>query len=706
MSPICSSRVTPSSARPSLFRRVLGAPVHAVAIAGMIAAPIAGLAAVVIATPMPRTLTAPFPTVQLEAAKGKAEPATIERADERPVGQGVAIDLDGDFDDAIPFDGTLPIVSPLMSVGTMGAEGVASGVMRLQVDLAELARLSLYNEGIAMRVPLGTGVGVALVERVDPFMPGAKVFTMTSEGERPLSTTNMQIWRGVLVDDPGSTLIIGVSPEQAHAKITRADTGEMFLIATSSAAQGAQIMAYDARLLEAAGPMAPMPSCAGAIETPGMTIMPPTGMVDPTPADVEQPTGVSCRVFNVALDTDNEFRNHYTSAQAASDYAAFLLASVGELYTREIGIGLRTGFVRIWDTPDPWTATSTGPQLTEFVNYWNANQGSTQRNLAHLLCRRSLGGGVAFLQGLCNGVGYAVSANLNNTFPYPISDNSASNWDLMVVAHELGHNFGSGHTHCNTAYSPIIDGCGLATTGRPACETGTTDCSVAAAANGSIMSYCHLCAGGVANMKMVFGPRPTARIQTYVNTLASSCGSTSVSPDLFSVSASPSNLVCNGSSVTLTASTAGANITYQWYRNNAPVVGGTSASLTIPSFTAARVGTYSVRIRNWCGAINSTDQGKTINLGIAPNAQCACNPADIANNASVAGPDGNVDNGDFSLFVSQFFSAPTQAACTGTVVPCAASDIADNGSFPAADGRLDNGDFSLFISSFFSANCP
>jgi hypothetical protein len=82
-----------------------------------------------------------------------------------------------------------------------------------------------------------------------------------------------------------------------------------------------------------------------------------------------------------------------------------------------------------------------------------------------------------------------------------------------------------------------------------------------------------------------------------------------------------------------------------------------------------------------------------------------CNPADIADNGSNPGADGCVDNGDFSLFISQFFNAGVQAGCTGATIPCAESDIADNGSNPGADGLLDNGDFSLFISSFFGANC-
>jgi thermitase len=81
----------------------------------------------------------------------------------------------------------------------------------------------------------------------------------------------------------------------------------------------------------------------------------------------------------------------------------------------------------------------------------------------------------------------------------------------------------------------------------------------------------------------------------------------------------------------------------------------------------------------------------------AANLLFARSPADIADNASNPLPDGALDNGDFSLFVSSFFSAD----CTGPV-PCNPADIADNGSNPGPDGLVDNGDFSLFITLFFA----
>jgi hypothetical protein len=77
--------------------------------------------------------------------------------------------------------------------------------------------------------------------------------------------------------------------------------------------------------------------------------------------------------------------------------------------------------------------------------------------------------------------------------------------------------------------------------------------------------------------------------------------------------------------------------------------------------------------------------------------------ADIAQTDSSPGADGTVDNGDFSLFISSFFSAECSATCgVSPVVACGPADIAQTDASPGADGCVDNGDFSLFINAFFS----
>src|SRR5207253_8420266 len=76
--------------------------------------------------------------------------------------------------------------------------------------------------------------------------------------------------------------------------------------------------------------------------------------------------------------------------------------------------------------------------------------------------------------------------------------------------HELGHNFGTPHTHC---YSPPLDKC---FSGEAGCYSGPV-----VASRGTIMSYCHLLAGGLSNIDLVFGDVVSARIGQSVG--AASC---------------------------------------------------------------------------------------------------------------------------------------------------------------------------------------
>src|SRR5690606_8177155 len=68
-------------------------------------------------------------------------------------------------------------------------------------------------------------------------------------------------------------------------------------------------------------------------------------------------------------------------------------------------------------------------------------------------------------------------------------------------AHELGHQFGTPHTH---DYNPRIDNC-----------AGGQCIS-----NGTIMSYCHTCPGGMNNVTLRFHQRVVDRI---TNTVQGSC---------------------------------------------------------------------------------------------------------------------------------------------------------------------------------------
>src|SRR2546427_678228 len=99
------------------------------------------------------------------------------------------------------------------------------------------------------------------------------------------------------------------------------------------------------------------------------------------------------------------------------------------------------------------------------------------RTVVHFVSGKSVQGGVAYIDVLCNAsYGYGVSqvyGSLDLSQPSQI-------WDALVFTHELGHNFGTPHTHC---YSPPLDKCFSGEAGRYAGPLG--------ASRGAITSYHH-----------------------------------------------------------------------------------------------------------------------------------------------------------------------------------------------------------------------
>lgn len=208
---------------------------------------------------------------------------------------------------------------------------------------------------------------------------------------------------------------------------------------------------------------------------------------------------------NIALEIDKiTYATYGSSVPNASASSLALLSVASAIYNRDINVKLNVPYIHVWTTTDPYTGTTSGALLDQFVDHWNANFSSVNRTLAHFLTRRTGGlGGIAYLDVLCdsptNGNGYGFS-NIAGAY----SQLPVYSWDVMVVAHELGHNFGSPHTfNCNWPGGPI-DTCY-----RPEgnCFTGSTRARV-----GTIMSYCHL--NGSIDLRFGFGPLPKALIRT------------------------------------------------------------------------------------------------------------------------------------------------------------------------------------------------
>ena len=225
------------------------------------------------------------------------------------------------------------------------------------------------------------------------------------------------------------------------------------------------------------------------------------------------PSGGFNYTARVAVETDWEFLNRFGGDQAAAtDYVGDLFAFASSIYEAEVDTSLQVSFLRLWpgsSGSDPWSANDCGNQLYEFRDHWRAEEGGRTRAIAHMLSGKSTGCGIAYVGALCtNSYGYGVSGSLGGNFdptqPLPPV------WDILVVSHEIGHNFNSPHTHCyngipDASYADPIDPCYTAS----GCYSGTKSlpagCPGSRQACGTIMSYCHLLSGGRENIAMTFG---------------------------------------------------------------------------------------------------------------------------------------------------------------------------------------------------------
>ncbi|MEP0767356.1 MAG: hypothetical protein HRF45_12565 [Fimbriimonadia bacterium] len=340
-----------------------------------------------------------------------------------------------------------------------------------------------------------------LLERFEVLPSNAAVVIGSELGDIPTERPDVVLLRGTIDGLAKSSVYLGLSPWGCNGWLMIED--DMYFLSAGSRTNNKSLHIYRVKDMPGYWFQSDWFCDADSLL--------PRGLSDQT-NDVVIADDCGGKLCSIAVETDWEFTGSLFggNTNASGAYVTTLFGAVDFIYRRDFGVAVNVPYMRLWsNSNDPWNQNNTSNQLNQFRTYWTQNMQQIYRNIAHFLSGRALGGGVAWLGVLCDyGYGYGLSANLAGSFP-PGLEPGPNNWDPFVVTHEIGHNFGAPHTH---EMFPPVDTCGLGCNDPPFV--------------GTIMSYCHICPGGMSNIHLEFHPRTIEVVQNYLRGI--SCLSSAV----------------------------------------------------------------------------------------------------------------------------------------------------------------------------------
>ncbi|WP_116107636.1 RICIN domain-containing protein [Lewinella sp. IMCC34191] len=353
----------------------------------------------------------------------------------------------------------------------------------LTLDEAEAARL-ITEQPTTLRVDLPNPSGGNLsldLARFDLLGPNFQVIEMPAN--RVVTDTPEGVfYRGKVLNQAGSFAVLSIIDSEVMGLVSLpGQSGELNLVSLED--EDAYLLYDDVQIKDKFNDL----DC---------TVLEPDDVRQPI--DKSKSEGIVGKVdgcFGIFLDIGQEVYIEQGGTNGAVAFMQGAFAEVATLYANE-AIDITISGTQVWTTREPFYKN-----LDQYRSYRAGNR--VDGSVAHYV-HRGGGGGVAYLDVLCNGsYGYGLSGIDNGYRAVP-----NFSWTVMVLAHELGHNFGSPHTHdCawNGNNTPI-DNCYSPSGGCAANGVIPQD-------GGTIMSYCHLTEVGI-NFTKGFGTQPGNRIRS------------------------------------------------------------------------------------------------------------------------------------------------------------------------------------------------
>lgn len=461
-------------------------------------------------------------------------------------------------------------------VAQTATEAVSQGIV---LPVNQQAMADLVRQGspsIALRIPTRSRGTVELeLYKEDVLAAGFRV--LTSDGQR-LSAPQSAHYRGIVKGDPQSRAAISIFENEVVGFFSSGDDYHVVGRLAGNNPAGMHIV-YEHHDLKWEPPTAPCAMDDANTATHGTSFR---SMLDSV-----LPQSVTPRCVQLYVETEYDIYQSLGSVSAVTNYVSAVYNQVNVLYANNQTPMSALSQVYVWTSPDPYNTMSEN-RLYDFTGYRRSFTGTfgtlwtfeNIRSMAYDIntyCQPS----AAYRSAFCGLWGGSYS----NVPTY--------SWTVYIIAHELGHLFGSEHTHAcvwngnNTA----IDGCSgyveygtCALPSNPAC--------------GSLMSYCTYCI----DFNEGFGAQPGEKIRTRyaAATCVPTCDSTTCNYTLNPTSAS-FTAASGTASVTVTTATgctwtAVSNVSWITVTSGASGTGSGAVQYQVAANpgTTARTGTMTV----------------------------------------------------------------------------------------------------------------
>jgi Leucine-rich repeat (LRR) protein len=354
------------------------------------------------------------------------------------------------------------------------------------------------------------------------FTPEAKIYTADEAGNHESDFLKQWVsYKGTVDNDPRSIIVITVSRFGLNAYIDRgmvryfiqgvpgngdpqkqlyalaADrsvkSNRDFRCGVDDPANTSSVRQRRTAVSSASDPMNP--------QSKKLLFSPPLLKEDILPVNIFS-AAVSTDTIEVHVAVEGDYPLYQAEGNNADSVTVLMATAVAEasaVYERDLAVVLKIPFSRVWTSASPFAASDIFTALRNIQSYWKSTMGTTERTTVHLFSSSTAWSGspgvagYAYLNSLCSPeYGYGATSVVTGGTDH-----------LMTFAHELGHNFGSYHTHSCLWPNGPIDHCSEI--------EGGCDNSPIVQTEGTIMSYC-------TNRKMEFHPTCVALMRRVVET--------------------------------------------------------------------------------------------------------------------------------------------------------------------------------------------